>query len=236
MKSQFIKIFFCALVPMMVLSSCYKDTATGPKASFKVYKYDENQNLVEADSIFIEDRVLFVNTGEADHYVIWPAEKRMSFSGSFNFTAESFEKMEQSLVPDSIIEALRFLEGQTYTRESLLSRAILEAIGGDFDLFFTYEYQVKSSAIDPPKDRNGNDSIRFSYNHDYIDFVNASESGFYNVTGWPLTLDANHDYSREYIYRLPGRYRVIMLSTGVADFGSTLTSDTTSIQLTVYSR
>jgi hypothetical protein len=234
MSSKYIKILLCTLITLVMVASCYKDKATGPVASFKVYKYDENRNLVEADSIFTEDRILFVNTGEADHYVVWPAEKRMGFSGNFNFTAESFNKMEQSLVPDTIIKALRFLEGKSYNRESLLSRAILEAIGGSLDVFYTYEYQIKSSAIEPPKDRNGNDSIRFSYNHDYLDFINASERGYYNVTGWPLTMDVNRNYSREYIYRLPGKFKVIMVSTGVADFGASLTTDTTSIQLTVY--
>jgi hypothetical protein len=236
MKSENIKIIFFSLILLMIFSSCYKDKATGPVARFEVYKLDENKNLFVPDSIFVEDRILFVNTGEADHYVIWPAEKRMAFSGTFNFNEESFVKMTQSLVPDSIIEALRFLDGRSYTRESLLSHAILNALGGSYDLFYAYEYQIKSSGSSPRKDRNGNDSIRFTYNHDYIDFLTATEKGYFNVTGWSLKQDANKNYSREYIYRLPGRYRVIMLSTGVADFGSTLLTDTISVELTIYAK
>jgi hypothetical protein len=234
MQTHFFKIFICIASIMLLISSCYRDNATMPKAKFEVYKYDVNRNIIVPDSIFIEDRVLFVNTGTGDHFVIWPAEKRMAFSGSFVFTAESFGKMAQSLVPDSIIEALRFLEGQTYTNESRLSRAILDAIGGDYDLFYTYEYQIKSSAIDPPKNVAGNDSIRFTYNHDYLDFIHAEQKGYYNVTGWPLLMDAEKQYSREFIYRLPGRYRVLMLSTGVADFGATTYTDTISVELIVY--
>lgn len=236
MQKNILKISIYIAFVSLVLTSCYEDKGTDPVARFEVYKLDADQNLVIPDSIFIEERVVFTNTGEGDHFVIWPAEKRMTFSGSFNFTAQSFNLMAQSLVPDNIIEALRFLEGKSYTRESLLSRAILNAIGGDYDLFYTYEYQIKSSAIESPKNIEGNDSIRFTYNHDYLDYINASEKGYYNITGWPLTEGANGQYSREYIYRLPGKYRVIMLTTGVADFGANTFTDTTSVELIVYSK
>lgn len=234
MQTTIFKISISIAMLSLLMTSCYKDTAIDPVARFEIYKQDANQNLVLPDSIFIEDRVVFVNTGEGEHFVIWPGEKRMAFSGSFSFTAESFDKMAQSLVPDDIIEKLSFLEGKTYTRESLLSRAISDAIGGNLDLFYTYEYQIKSSGIEPPKNLEGNDSIRFTYNHDYLDFIHASEKGFYNVTGWPLTQGANNRYSREYIYRLPGRYKVILLTTGVADFGATTYTDTTSVEVVVY--
>lgn len=234
MQNNILKISIYAAFVVLILTSCYKDKGIDPVAKFGVYKLDAEKNLVVPDSIFIEERVVFVNTGEGDHFVIWPAEKRMAFSGSFNFTAGSFDQMAQSLVPDHIIEALRFLEGKSYTRESLLSRAILEAIGGDYDLFYTYEYQIKSSAISPPKNIEGNDSIRFTYNHDYMDYIHASQKGYYNITGWPLTEGANGQYSREYIYRLPGRYRVLLLTTGVSDFGATTFTDTTSVELLVY--
>ena len=236
MQTKYFKLSIYIAFAILILNSCYKDTAINPVASFEVYKLDADQNLIVPDSIFIEDRIRFVNTGTGEHFVVWPAEKRMAFSGGFNFTAESFDKMAQSLVPDSIIEALRFLEGESFTRESALSRAISDAIGGDRDLFFTYEYQIKSSAIEPPKNVEGNDSIRFTYNHDYLDFIHASEKGYYNVTGWPLSEGANGQYSHEYIYRLPGRYKVIMLTTGVADYGATTITDTTSVDLIVYAK
>jgi hypothetical protein len=234
MQTKYLKTFVFIAFITLILSSCYKDKGSDPVANFEVYKLDAEKNLVVPDSIFIEDRVVFVNTGQGDHFVVWPGEKRMGFSGSFSFTAESFDLMAKNLVPENIIEAVKFLEGQTYTRESILSRAILDAIGGDWDLFYTYEYQIKSTGITPPKNVDGNDSIRFTYNHDYLDYLQANEKGYYNITGWPLTEDAERNYSREYIYRLPGRYRVILLSTGVADFGATLTTDTVSVELLVY--
>jgi hypothetical protein len=234
MQTKYLKTSVFIAFITFLLSSCYKDKGTNPVAGFEVYKLDAEKNLVVPDSIFIEDRIVFVNTGQGDHFVVWPDEKRMAFSGSFSFTSESFDLMAQNLVPENIIDAVKFLEGQTYTRESLLSRAILDAIGGDWDLYYTYEYQIKSTGITPPKNVDGNDSIRFTYNHDYLDYLQANEKGYYNITGWPLTEDADRNYSREYIYRLPGRYRVILLSTGVADFGATLTTDTISVELLVY--
>lgn len=216
---------------------CYEDKADKPSAIFEVLTIDSLDSEKLADTVFLFEDVKFVNRGSGEYFVVWTDEKRVSFSGvEFQLTSASWEQMAQQLVPEEIIDQVRSLEGEIFSSESKFSQAIFNAIGSDLAIFDKYEYQIKSSGYSPFKSIDGKDSTRFSYNHDYDDFQVRTEKGFYNVTGIPLSVDNNSDFSVIYNYRLPGRYKVTFAALGVSDFGATTISSLAEKEIIVIAR
>ncbi len=217
-------VLFIALVSGFLLTGCYKDTAEKPDASFEVYVLDSLDNEIYMDTVKVGQEVYYRSTGTGEYFVAWPGEKRINLSGySYTFTQEGLEGLANQFVPDSVIDSLQTLVGKTFDSDSKASNFIFRAIGGGsnddiiWDTYFTYEYQIKVSAV-----TLNPDSTYFKYNHNYEDFKARFDNGFYNINGIAIEYGKKQT---KYIYKLPGIYKVYFVARGIEEFGASALED-----------
>ena len=184
MKTRYIWLALC--LPM-AFSACKKDEIADVVASFRIESKDKEGNLIQNnDVLYVNKDITFINTGQGDAFVVWPGERAVTYKNySYLYTSESEGKLTEQAIPQDVIETISPLLGlqvlsfkNFYTEMGKLLTA---------PNLTKYEGNIMMSALFPFKDVNGKDSIRFSINNCYDDYLQANNKGFYGITGVALS-------------------------------------------------
>ena len=129
--------------------------------------------------------------------------------------------LQKSGVPDSVIQKALTIKDVLYSTDKKFYGFLGLAIG---------QYNVDkwgpnflNASFIPKKDVNGKDSIQFTVNNNYDDYLHANEKGYYNVAGVPLIISSNNKYSVGYFYKTAGIHNARYTTISIWDFGKSQT-------------
>lgn len=214
-----------------VAFGCYEDEPIDPRADLSIFYLDEDGNElpytagidVPFESIFI-----FRSGGIADNMVIWTGDRILNFEdAAFEFRPDSYDEMAVLGVDDDIIEALRELEGNTYSRELDLVRTIRRDTLFDINRYFALQNVIREAIFQPVTDASGMDSLRFTVNHVYQDFLEQETRGYYGVSGQIMKrLDdgSGFEFTKNGYHRR-GTFNVTVVAVGVGGAGTETKTD-----------
>ncbi len=213
----------CVILPFIVfgLSGCYQDEMINPVAEFEMYYLSEGKEVEVTTEINIANRLYVRNLGEGGYYVFWPGDRIVKTKGlQFMMTDASVAQLKGEGVPESVIQNSLVIKDKLYTTDKRFYGFLGLAIG-DEDLA-KWGVNFMNASYIALKDKSGKDSVQFTINNNYDDFIHANEKGYYNVQGVPLRIESNNQYSIDYFFRTAGIHKVNYTATGVGDFGKDL--------------
>ena len=223
---------------------CYEDEALTPRAALQVFYLDSAGverpfDLTYADSVDFRNTLVFRSDAEADDVVIWTGDRVVNFGDAeLLFRDDSFAQMLDFGVPANVVDGLRALEGQRFTRERDLSRAIRRDRLFDIQLYLDNQDAIREAIYVPVSGNaaDGTDSIAFVVNHAYEDYLVAGERGFYGVSGVVMrALPDGGGFRYEYErYPRPGTFTVTAVATAVGDFGRDTRTDAVSTDIRLF--
>lgn len=228
---------------LAIVTGCYRDEALRPASDITVFYLDtagveREFDFSYMDSVDYRSTLVFRSDATADDVVIWTGDRVVDFSeAALLFRPDSYNQMLDFGVPAEVVEGLRSLEGQEFSRERDLVRAIRRDDLFDIRLYLDNKDAVREAIFIPVSGNaaDGTDSIAFQVNHSYSDFLVAEERGFYNVTGAVMRPLPDGDFRYEYgRYPRPGTFTVTASAVGIGDFGRETLAEVDSIQIRLF--
>lgn len=228
-KGAFLMLTFVATI----FTSCYNDDMIQPTTEFEMYYLDSIGEKVIVNDTLNMSNLLFVNNlGEGGNYVFWPGDRIVNTKGlTFKMTDTSISDLQKSGVPDSVIQKAMSIKDMLYSTDKKFYGFLGIAIGQKN--VENWGVNFMNASFIPKKDVNGKDSIQFTVNNNYDDYLHANEKGYYNVVGVPLSIASTNQYSVGYLYKTGGIHQATYTSIGIGDFGKTQTVVTKSFILTI---
>ncbi len=244
-RARFAEALFVATTfAALTAPGCYEDEALTPRASLQVFYLDsagveQPFDLTYADSVDFRSTLVFRSDAEADDVVIWTGDRVVDFGDAeLLFRDDSYAQMLDFGVPVNVVDGLRALSGQRFTRERDLSRAIRRDRLFDIQLYLDNQDAIREAIYVPVTGNaaDGSDSIAFVVNHAYEDYLTAQERGYYGVSGVVMRLlpegaGYRYEYNR---YPRPGTFTVTAVATGVGDFGRETRQDLVATDIRLF--